>query len=225
VTIHQAVRALREHVDQTQQVFATELGMSISSLSNYERNRIPEPKQLLTFARRAEEAKRLDLAICFFRAASEALGIEQKWYSGAPIYFWKINPEDPNQWYEVQVFQALALCLGGGTYYADLAPTVISALALVVDRRKDLREANAVENAARFAQESVSRGYVPEVRGQPMWETVIRRRASPQTASQVAEEWAEFERRALAPLRKPRARPSGNPAQEPLDKESKQKKP
>jgi len=59
VTIHQAVRALRTHTGKTgktQQIFAMELGMSISSLVNDERNRTPEPKQLLIFFAAARDA-------------------------------------------------------------------------------------------------------------------------------------------------------------------------
>jgi transcriptional regulator with XRE-family HTH domain len=75
VTINQAVRALRRHVKKTQQIFATELGISISALNNYERKRIPEPKQLLTFERAAIDAGRHDLAKVFEAALREALGL------------------------------------------------------------------------------------------------------------------------------------------------------
>jgi hypothetical protein len=65
VTVNQAVRALRKHVRKTQQIFATDLGISISSLNNYERKRIPEPRQLLAFERAAVGAGRRDLAKVF----------------------------------------------------------------------------------------------------------------------------------------------------------------
>jgi transcriptional regulator with XRE-family HTH domain len=80
VTVHQAVRALRRHAGKSQQVFATELGMSISALSNYERRRVPEPRQLLVFQKAAEVAERRDLAQVFRDQLKKAL--PQDWDKG-----------------------------------------------------------------------------------------------------------------------------------------------
>jgi transcriptional regulator with XRE-family HTH domain len=81
VTIHEAVRSLRKDLGKTQQVFATELGMSISSLVNYERDRIPEPKQLCRFFWAARDAGREDLAQIFKKAILKSLGMsaDQVW--------------------------------------------------------------------------------------------------------------------------------------------------
>ena len=62
---HFSTVAHRKHADQSQQVFATRLGMSISSLQNYEQNRTPEPRQLVAFQREAEAAGQKDLAKVF----------------------------------------------------------------------------------------------------------------------------------------------------------------
>jgi transcriptional regulator with XRE-family HTH domain len=78
VTVHAAVKALRDHAGKTQQIFATELGISISSLSNYERTRMPEPAPLLKFRRVAEQVGRKDLEEVFNHALSESLLLHQQ---------------------------------------------------------------------------------------------------------------------------------------------------
>ena len=74
MTVNKAVVALRNHLKQTQQRFATDLDMSISALQNYEQNRMPEAKQLLRFQRAAQEAGRYDLVRIFLAAVQETLG-------------------------------------------------------------------------------------------------------------------------------------------------------
>ena len=176
VTVNQAVRALRKHVRKTQQIFATELGMSISALNNYERLRTPEPKQLIALQFAAHEAGRDDLAYVFSKAAGESLGLAWSAYSGSALRLENIDPDNPNHWYEVEVLKALVECLRGGTNYEDITPVVISALRLVFKRRAviDLD----TDRVDRFEQESVRRNYVPSVHGKPMWETAIRRKRS-----------------------------------------------
>lgn len=75
--VNQAIRGLREHVKQSQQVFATELGISISALNNYEQKRIPELKKLFAFERAAIKARRDDLALIFNRAIKEGIGLKE----------------------------------------------------------------------------------------------------------------------------------------------------
>jgi hypothetical protein len=65
MTVHEAVVALRKHLKQTQQQFAWTMGLSISGLQNYEKNRTPETKQLMAFRRAADNAGRADLAAVF----------------------------------------------------------------------------------------------------------------------------------------------------------------
>lgn len=148
VTVNQAVRALRKHVGKTQQIFATELGISISSLNNYERQRIPEPKQLFAFARAARAVERSDLAEVFSFTAMGALGM------------WGDN------WYEFELEEALRLCLSGGSDYQDIARTVVSALAAVVNRPD---RPGSREKRLAFEKESVRRGYAKEVSGRVTW--------------------------------------------------------
>jgi transcriptional regulator with XRE-family HTH domain len=65
MTVHEAVKGLRKHLNQTQQQFAWTMGLSISGLQNYEKDRIPETKQLMAFRRAADDAGRADLAAVF----------------------------------------------------------------------------------------------------------------------------------------------------------------
>jgi transcriptional regulator with XRE-family HTH domain len=75
MTVNEAVLALRKHANETQQRFATRLDMSISSLQNYEQDRIPEPRQLLAFLLAAEGEERDDLAEVFRLALIGRLGL------------------------------------------------------------------------------------------------------------------------------------------------------
>lgn len=158
MTVNKAVRALRKHVKKTQQVFATELGMSISALQNYEQNRTPEPKQLMAFQRAARDAGRDDLANVFQEAFRKALG-------GVLA--------DPIGWYEREAIQALERCLSGSADYQDIVATVMSAVALAVQRRSE-REVRW-EAWPQFVAESVKRGYAFDVGGQVKWIDRIKR--------------------------------------------------
>lgn len=71
----EAVVALRKHVGETQQKFATRLDMSISALQNYEQDRTPEPKQLVSFLVIAKALQRDDLASVFRKAFLDQLGL------------------------------------------------------------------------------------------------------------------------------------------------------
>jgi len=117
--------------------------MSISSVVNYERDRVPEPKQLLAFAHAAAAAGRHDLLAVFQRTAKEALG--------AP---W---PEVPSDWYKLACADALERCLSGGTDYQEIAPAVISALVPVIEKKA--REEGDPELIQRFTEESARRGF------------------------------------------------------------------
>jgi transcriptional regulator with XRE-family HTH domain len=174
MTVNQAVRALRKHLKKTQQTFATELKISISSLNNYERERMPEPRQLLMFQRASHEAGRDDLAGVFGKAARASLGVAWDSYSGSGLELRKLDPDNPDHWYEIEALDALAECLGGATLFEDITPTVVSALRLVLERRAAINL--DTDRVKRFEEESIRRGYVPKVRGRALWETTIRRR-------------------------------------------------
>jgi transcriptional regulator with XRE-family HTH domain len=170
VTVNQAVRALRKHVRKTQQVFATELGISISSLNNYERKRIPEPKQLATFATAARVADRPDLADVFSRALGHALGWYD-YYSGSGLTLITLDPNNPENWYELACVEALERILTNATQYQDLRHTVMAAISLVVERQGELelpRQKNW-ERWVRFEEESVRRGYAVKIGGKVKW--------------------------------------------------------
>jgi hypothetical protein len=68
MTVNQAVAALRQHVHQSQQIFATRMALSISALQKHEQTTQPDPKQLLIYQREAERVGRDDLARIFRNA-------------------------------------------------------------------------------------------------------------------------------------------------------------
>jgi transcriptional regulator with XRE-family HTH domain len=133
VTLNEAIRALRKHVGKTQQIFATELGISISSLNNYERKRTPEPKQLFRFERAALDSGRGDLAEVFRDALVKSLGVIE------PGELAVFHAKDD---FEVMVISTVLLSIRGGTEAArPIVDAVRQALALSKNRKKFIEEA------------------------------------------------------------------------------------
>src|SRR5271167_397831 len=71
--IHQAVKELRNRLELSQQVFATNLGLSIRAISNYEKDRIPGARPLSQLERCAIGNKQPDLAQIFADALATHL--------------------------------------------------------------------------------------------------------------------------------------------------------
>jgi transcriptional regulator with XRE-family HTH domain len=65
VTINQAVRDLRKRLDLSQQAFATRLGLSISAIQNYEKERKPDARALYALMMHAQRSGRPDLENVF----------------------------------------------------------------------------------------------------------------------------------------------------------------
>lgn len=61
----QAVRELREKLGDSQQAFATRLGISIRAVANYEKDRAPAMETLSTLSRVADQAGERELANVF----------------------------------------------------------------------------------------------------------------------------------------------------------------
>lgn len=61
MSIAQAIRNLRNSGGESQQVFATRLGISIRGLSNYEAGRLPPLELLLKLAIAAAETNQLEI--------------------------------------------------------------------------------------------------------------------------------------------------------------------
>lgn len=61
----EAVRKLRRHLGESQQAFATRLGLSIRAVANYEKDREPRGRAAAALGRAAVEAGREDLAAIF----------------------------------------------------------------------------------------------------------------------------------------------------------------
>jgi transcriptional regulator with XRE-family HTH domain len=77
VYIADAVRDLRNHFGDSQQAFAARMHLSIRSVANYERNRVPQAAILVAFAKAAYDAKRPDLASRFFLALFHQAGLDR----------------------------------------------------------------------------------------------------------------------------------------------------
>jgi transcriptional regulator with XRE-family HTH domain len=74
VDLIQAVRELREHLNYSQQAFASRLGLSIRAVANYEKDRQPSGKALAELAHLAKDSGRGDLAQMFASALARELG-------------------------------------------------------------------------------------------------------------------------------------------------------
>lgn len=72
--VNEAVRQLRSDLAWSQQKFATEMGLSIRAVVNYERDRAPNPKSLARLEALAEAHGLVDLAYVFTRALGDQLG-------------------------------------------------------------------------------------------------------------------------------------------------------
>ena len=70
-----AVRALRQHFGDSQQAFATRLGLSIRAIANYEKDRRPAGMALVSLARAASDAGKQDLTYRFMTAFMDELGL------------------------------------------------------------------------------------------------------------------------------------------------------
>ena len=55
VTVHEAIRELRHEMGLSQQAFATTLGLSISAVQKYEKDRVPAPRVLGRLGRFAQK--------------------------------------------------------------------------------------------------------------------------------------------------------------------------
>jgi transcriptional regulator with XRE-family HTH domain len=70
-----AVKALRKQLGDSQQAFATRLGLSIRAIANYEKDRIPTGMALVSLARAASEAGQQELVNTFMTALMDELGL------------------------------------------------------------------------------------------------------------------------------------------------------
>jgi len=71
------VKKLREHFDESQQAFATRLGISIRAIANYEKDREPSGRALVALYRAAHAAGRTELAETFWKALHDELGLSE----------------------------------------------------------------------------------------------------------------------------------------------------
>lgn len=157
MNVNEAVRNLRKHLRRTQQSFASELGISISALNNYERSRRPESRRMHIFYLAAKQAAREDLARVFWKALSEMV-VEP--YSGPALRLLMLDPQNPGTRFELRCMDALALVLHS-IDYRDLAPAVLEALARVIQRNDELEGSlpHVGLRRAVFEQNALERGF------------------------------------------------------------------
>jgi transcriptional regulator with XRE-family HTH domain len=72
-----AVRQLRQQIGDSQQAFATRLGLSISAITNYEGGRAPTGKSLSALHSVARQAGKKELAETFWKALHDELGLSE----------------------------------------------------------------------------------------------------------------------------------------------------
>jgi transcriptional regulator with XRE-family HTH domain len=140
MTVKEAVRALREQRRETQQVFATRLGMSISTLQNYEQDRMPETKQLFVLEREAVNANRLDLATVFRAALVEKLG---------PM------PHMPRDDFERLAIEVVLFGIRGTNHKSEAPRVVACIFAALIDSNPD--------RAVWFRDEAIRRGLIKAI--------------------------------------------------------------
>lgn len=138
MTVNQAIRALRKQSGKTQQVFATQLGISLRAYQKYEQRHLPELKQLLIFQRAAQAAGRLDLAGVFHIAVEEAAATDGiaalvNGYVGRNGQ-WKVQLVPFNEFERVAV-NALLNCLRGR--YQPAERKVIDAMCTAIPDPED----------------------------------------------------------------------------------------
>jgi len=72
-----AVKQLREHLGDSQQAFATRVGLSIRAVANYEKDRIPTGEVLTALYRVARASGEDRLAKIFWNAVHDELGLSE----------------------------------------------------------------------------------------------------------------------------------------------------
>jgi transcriptional regulator with XRE-family HTH domain len=73
MTVNDAIRAIRRASGKSQQLFSTELGISLRTFARYEHKQIPEPRQLgilLKYARQNKHSRAVDV---FKKALQKAI--------------------------------------------------------------------------------------------------------------------------------------------------------
>jgi hypothetical protein len=132
MTVNDAVRAIRQASAKSQQLFATELGMSLRAFSKYEKDQLPEPRQLCTFLEYARTNGHSQAERVFENALRAALGT----YVPYSSLFYGPSPRSAKAVeysFTSESLDALRQCLAGHADYADVARTVIQAVAQAIE--------------------------------------------------------------------------------------------
>ena len=90
MTVNKAVKELRG--DESRQVFATRLGMSMTAVYNYEHDRFPDARALFAFYREAVAKENGDAEQVFVEAIRETIGaktatVQTKPHLGVVLYW------------------------------------------------------------------------------------------------------------------------------------------
>jgi DNA-binding XRE family transcriptional regulator len=79
MTVNQAVKMLRRRCGDTQQVFATDLGLSLRAYIMYEQDQMPEPRALVRLWALALDTRNSDLGEIFAQAVLKQLDSPPGW--------------------------------------------------------------------------------------------------------------------------------------------------
>ncbi|MGD1097125.1 MAG: helix-turn-helix transcriptional regulator [Bryobacteraceae bacterium] len=159
--LSKAAKELRKRLGQSQQAFASGLGISIRSIANYEAGREPTGKPLFALTMAAQEAGHMDLANVFSDAMSEEL-------KGWPFTLF-VNPETDShpinghllaslqgfeQLLAAGCFLEVVKALGSTDAHIRLRATVIDATEALVVAAEDLGGKAKVEKLRRWLREA-----------------------------------------------------------------------
>jgi transcriptional regulator with XRE-family HTH domain len=131
MTVNSAILKLRQQSGKSQQVFATELGMSLRAYSKYEHEQMPEPRQLSAFLDCAHRTGQSDLAAVFEGALQQSLGIPYSTLFYGPS---SAPSKRPEYSFNEKTSEAVRQCLSGHPDYVAIAPLVIQAVGETIEQ-------------------------------------------------------------------------------------------
>ena len=133
VTFQRAARELRAHMQRSQQVMATFMGLSMAALRNYESGAVvaPDARAATAYMLTAEAAGRPDLVKVFGSALHRALGIPEfqsladMMRAGTPEQTISTEPMNP---FEMRMVTTLLACIRGQGPFKEHQESVLKGL-------------------------------------------------------------------------------------------------
>lgn len=128
VTVHAAVRELRLKLNLSQQAFAGRLGISISAVQNYEKNRVPNLQQLGFLYMLAREEREYEIAQIFRAAIDTASKVKVELMASWWKRYEDLRISTEREW----VFMACAKRISSESRYASLFEPFVKAIGPVM---------------------------------------------------------------------------------------------